>query len=64
MRWGHGQILARWQDDDGHPHFAWIPNDYVRRLTASEWDIIAYHQCPPELRSIQWGTRLPGFLPE
>ncbi|MDP9694444.1 UNVERIFIED_ORG: hypothetical protein J2X79_002003 [Arthrobacter globiformis] len=64
MRWGHGQILARWQDDGGHPHLAWIPKENVRRLTPSEWDIIAYHQCPPGLRSIQWGKRLPGFVPE
>ncbi|MDP9694449.1 UNVERIFIED_ORG: hypothetical protein J2X79_002008 [Arthrobacter globiformis] len=64
MRWGHEQIIVRWLDDEEHAHVAWIPKDNVRRLTASEWDIIAYHQCPPELRSIQWGKRLPGFLPE
>lgn len=64
MRWGHGLILTRWRDDGGHMHSAWLPKDNVRRLTPSEWDIIAYHQCPPELRSIQWGNRLPGFLPE
>lgn len=63
MRWGHGQILTRWKDDDGHMHSAWLPKDNARRLTASEWDIIAYHQCPTEIRSIQWGKRLPGFLP-
>lgn len=64
MRWGHGLILTRWRDDEGHMHSAWLPKESVRRLTASEWDIIAYHQCPPELRSIQGGKRLPGFLPE
>lgn len=64
MRWGHGLILTRWRDDEGHMHSAWLPKGNVRRLTASEWDIIEYHQCPPELRSIRWGNRLPGFLPE
>lgn len=64
MRWGHGLILTRWRDDEGHYHSAWLPKDNVRRLTASEWDIIDYHQCPPELRPIRWGKRLPGFLPE
>jgi hypothetical protein len=33
-------------------------------MTGTDWDIIAYHECPPELRSIQWGKRLRGFLPE
>lgn len=64
MRWGHEQVIVRWLDDEEHAHAAWIPAANVRRLTASEWDIIAYHQCPPELRSIQWAKRLPGFLPE
>ncbi|MFJ5693307.1 hypothetical protein ACIP9X_05575 [Arthrobacter sp. NPDC093125] len=64
MRWGLGQILTRWRDDEGHMHSAWLPKDNVRRLTASEWDIIEYHLCPPELRPIRWGKRLPGFLPE
>lgn len=40
------------------------PGCKVRRLTPSEWDIIEYHQCPPELRFIRWGERFPGFLPE
>lgn len=64
MRWGHDHIITRWLDDVGHTHTAWIPKDNVRRLTTSEWDIIEYHQCPPALRSIRWGKRLPGFLPE
>lgn len=64
MRWGHGVVLALWSDDEGHMHSAWLPKDNVRRLTASEWDIIEYNQCPPDLRPIRWGTRLPGFLPE
>lgn len=64
MRWGHGLILSRWRDDEGHMHSAWIPKDNARRLTASEWDIIEYHQTPPERRPIRWGKRLPGFLPE
>jgi hypothetical protein len=40
MRWGHGLVLTRWKDDEGHMHSAWLPADNVRRLTASEWDII------------------------
>jgi hypothetical protein len=64
MRWGREQVIVRWLDDEEHAHVAWIPAANVRRLTVSEWDSIAYHQCPPELRSTQWGKRLPGFLPE
>lgn len=60
-RWGHDHIIVSWRDDDGHTHWAWIPAGNVR-LTASEWDIIEYQQCPPELRSIRWGNRMPGFL--
>lgn len=63
-RWGHGYVIVSWNDDDWHPHWAWIPAGNVRRLTASEWDIIEYNQCPPERRGIRWGNRLPGFLPE
>lgn len=63
-RWGHDHILTSWLDDEGHTHATWIPASSVRRLTASEWDIIEYHECPPALRSIRWGNRLPGFLPE
>lgn len=64
MRWAGDQILIRWQDDDGHYHDAWIPKGNVRKLTSSEWDIIEYDACPPELRPIRWGNRLPGFPPE
>jgi hypothetical protein len=64
MRWGPNQVIARWLDDEGRAHMAWIPAANVRRLAASEWDIVEYHMCPPELRSIRWGKRLPGFLPE
>lgn len=63
-RWGHDHILTAWLDDEGHTHSAWIPSSGVRRLTASEWDIIEYHACPPALRSIRWGNRFPGLLPE
>jgi hypothetical protein len=62
-RWTPHHIHVRWADDHGGFHGAWVPKGNVRLLAASEWDIIAYHQCPPELRSIQWGHRLPGFLP-
>lgn len=62
-RWGHNHVLTSWLDDEGHGHSAWLPATSVRRLTASEWDIIEYHQCPPALRPIRWGKRLPGFIP-
>ena len=64
MRWAGEQIIVRWKDDDGHYHQAWVPANAVRKLTASEWDIIEYHATPANLRSIRWGKRLPGFLPE
>ena len=63
-RWSDEQVHVRWADDDGHFHAAWLPIENVRRLTASEWDIIEFHRCPESLRHIQWGKRLPGFLPE
>jgi hypothetical protein len=63
MRWAADLILVRWQDDEDHFHMVWIPKQDVRKLTPSEWDIIEFHACPPELRAIQWGKRLPGFLP-
>lgn len=64
MRWAGAQLLVRWLDDDGHYHDAWLPAASVRKLTASESDIIEYHSTPENLRSIQWGDRLPGFVPE
>jgi hypothetical protein len=64
MRWAADLILVRWQDDEDHFHMAWIPKRDVRKLTPSEWDIIEFHACPPGLRHIRWGKRLPGFLPE
>lgn len=63
MRWTSDSVLVRWREDGGHYHDAWVPTPNVCRLTASEWDIIEYHQCPPELRPIRWGNRFPGFLP-
>lgn len=63
-RWGHDHVIVSWRDDDGHTQWAWIPAANVRRVTASEWDIIEYHRCPPELRAVRWAKRLPGFLPE
>ena len=63
-RWTKSQILVMWTDDDGHYHSAWVPPANVRKLTASEWDIIEYDQCPPERRGIRWGNRFPGMLPE
>jgi hypothetical protein len=61
-RWGSDVIHVRWQDDDDHFHQAWVPKGNVRRLTASEWDIIEYRQAPENLRHLRWGKRLPGFL--
>ena len=63
-RWTATQLIVSWFDDDGHPHWAWVPSVNVRRVTASEWDIDQYRRCPANLRHIRWGNRLPGFLPE
>lgn len=63
-RWAGQWIHARWADDNGNYHGAWVPAGNVRRLTASEWDIIEYDRCPPALRAVRWADRLPGFLPE
>jgi hypothetical protein len=63
-RWSAEQVHVRWADDEGHFHAAWLPTSAVRRLTASEWDIIEFHNCPENLRHVRWGKRLPGFLPE
>jgi len=62
-RWTPHYVCVGWQDDGGHSHWAWIPTDKVRRVSDSEWDIEQFHRCPENLRSIQWGKRLPGFLP-
>lgn len=62
--YSYEQIIVRWLDDGENAHAAWITKDNVRRLTASEWDIMEYCQCPPELRNIRLGKRPPGFLPE
>ncbi|AYN57820.1 hypothetical protein HOU49_gp31 [Arthrobacter phage Eileen] len=63
-RWSDELVHVRWADDEDHFHAAWIPKASVRPLTASEWDIIEFHACPPELRHVRWGRRMPGFLPE
>lgn len=62
-RWSAEQVHARWADDDDHLHQAWLPTANVRPLTDSEWDVIQFHRCPENLRSVRWGKRLPGFLP-
>lgn len=64
MRWAGDHILVRWTGDGGAYHAAWLPKEDVRRLTASEWDIIEFHHTPENLRMVRWGDRLPGFLPE
>lgn len=53
MRSGHGLILTCWRDDEGHLHSGRIPKDNVRRLTASEWDVIQYHPDPRRPRQDQ-----------
>jgi hypothetical protein len=62
-RWNPFHVLVTWQDDEWHSHWAWIPAGNVRRVTDSEWDIEEYRRCPEHLRGVQWGDRLPGFLP-
>lgn len=62
-RWSKTRIIVSWFDDDGHHHWAWVPKESVRRVTDSEWDIEEYRRCPPNLRHVRWGKRLPGFLP-
>jgi hypothetical protein len=62
-RWGHDHVIVSWRHDDGQTHWAWIPAANDRRLSDSEWDIIEYRRCPENLRHLQWGNRLPGFLP-
>ena len=62
-RWNPAYVVVTWQDDAGHAHWAWVPAGNVRRVTDSEWDIEEYRRCPEKLRHIQWGNRLPGFLP-
>jgi hypothetical protein len=61
-RWNPTYILVSWRDDEDHTQWAWIPADNVRRVTDSEWDIEQYRRCPENLRAVQWGSRLPGFL--
>lgn len=63
-RWAGSYILVRWVADQGSNHSTWIPKANVRRLTASEWDIIEFHRTPDNLRMVRWGDRLPGFLPD
>lgn len=62
-RWNPSHILVSWADDDLNVHWAWVPAGNVRRVTDSEWDIEEYRHCPEGLRRVQWGNRLPGFLP-
>ncbi|KUM34521.1 hypothetical protein [Arthrobacter sp. EpRS71] len=62
--WNKTQISVQWYDDDKVSLTAWLPKSDVRPATDSEWDIDEYNRCPEMLRVIQWGKRLPGFLPE
>ncbi|MFS2090543.1 hypothetical protein [Paenarthrobacter nicotinovorans] len=62
--WNTTQIHIRWYDDNKDNLIAWIPRHHVRPVTESEWDIDQYNRCPENLRSIRWGNRMPGMLPE
>lgn len=62
-RWSPTHIIVEWADDNKHRYWTWVPKEDVRRVTDSEWDIDQYLRGLPELRNIQWGNRLPGFLP-
>jgi hypothetical protein len=62
-RWNPSHILASWQDDDMHPHWAWVPAGNVERVNDSDWDVEEYRRCPENLRAVRWASRLPGFLP-
>ena len=62
--WNRTQISVNWYDDDKVSLTAWLPKGDVRPVTDTEWDIDEYNRCPEWLRVIQWGKRLPGFLPE
>lgn len=62
--WNRTQISVQWYDDEKDSLTAWLPKEDVRPVTNSEWDIDEYNRCPEWLRVVQWGKRLPGFLPE
>lgn len=42
---------------------AWIPAANVRRLTASEWDTIEFHQCPPRYAPSAGRSGCPASYP-
>lgn len=62
--WNRTQVNVQWMDDNMDALTAWVGNDDVRPVTDSEWDIDEYNRCPEWLRPVQWGKRMPGFLPE
>lgn len=64
VHWNATQIHVRWFDDDKESLTAWVAKEDVRPVTASEWDIDQFNRCEESLRSIRWGKRPPGFLPE
>lgn len=61
--WNRTQISVNWYDDEKDSLSAWLPKEAVRPVTDSEWDVDEYNRCPEWLRPVQWGKRLPGFLP-
>jgi len=62
-RWNGDSVLVEWEDDDRRKHWTWVDRTAAKAVTDSEWDIWEYHRCPPNLRGVRWGDRLPGFLP-
>lgn len=62
-RWNQHQIIVSWQDDDRHPHWAWIPAANVERVTDSDWDVEEYRKWPPDMRGIRWGNRFQDSCP-
>jgi len=54
---------VQWYDDDKDGLTAWLPEEDVRPVTNSEWDIDQHNRCPEALRGVRWSKRLPGFLP-
>lgn len=62
--WNRSQVHVQWVDDNKDSFVTWLPSESVSPVTDSEWDIDQFHRCPEWLRSVRWGKRLPGFLPE
>src|SRR6476660_7601096 len=46
MRWGHGHVLTRWLDDEGHT----LGLDPQRQRTPSDRVRVGHHRIPPHTR--------------